>query len=563
MAGDHQVAEVIVQSLLNAGVQYAFGVPGAKIDSIFNVLLDFPHIHLIVCRHEQNASMMAAAVGRMTGRPGVCLATSGPGASNLATGLLTANTEGDPVVAIVGSVARKMSNHRTHQSLQALQVLGPTCKSHASIDVEDQAAEVILGAFRQAMSLPLGAVVISLPADVGTGKTKFPAFDPSCFNGPIFGGASSSQLQEAKSLIANAKCPVLFLGLRAADPKVVEAVHEFLRLIPMPTVETYQAAGSISKDLEHLYYGRVGLFRNQCGDQLLQRADLVIAIGYDTVEYDADVWNPKGNAQIIDIDYTPADYGFNYQPKVELLGDVVATIDQLRTELQSTNVRNTLLEHAGQNKNLQDELDGWLKLPQSQRFEGKVHPLTLVRELQKRISEDTVVCCDVGTSYIYMMRYFRAYKPRHLLCSNGQQTLGVALPWSISASLIQDPPCSRKVIAIAGDGGFMFSSQELSTAVLQGCNITIFIWNDNHFNMVEFQEDMKYGRSSGIQLGGVDFAKLAESFGAKGFTVTDASHLCEKIDKALAHTGVSLVDIAIDYSEAHLLAENLVKDALS
>lgn len=559
---NHQVSAVIVQSLVNAGVKKVFGVPGAKIDSIFNTLLDFPQIQLVVCRHEQNAAMMAAAYGRITGRPGVCIATSGPGASNLATGLLTATTEGDPVVALIGSVPRSMSNHRTHQTFKSLDVLGPTCKSTLSIDVEDQAAEIILGAFRQAGSLPSGAVTISLPSDVASGMTRFPAFEPSCFQIPLYGCAQENQLVKVIDIVKQSKLVVLCLGMRASNLKVTAAVRHLLQKWPMPTVETFQAAGSLSKDLEHLFYGRVGLFHNQCGDKLLSSADLIIMVGYDPVEYDANVWNPDGKAKIVHIDYQAAEFGNYYQPQVELLGSIAASVDQLGNELAQLGQSKMEIHTSQTLCTLQAEYNAWHDDVKSQRFQGLVHPLTFVRELQKRVMEETVITCDVGTSYIYMMRYMKAYRPRHLLCSNGQQTLGVSLPWAISASLCQNPPCSKKVVAIAGDGGFMFSCQELSTAVLQGCNITIFIWNDQHYNMVEFQEEVRYGRSSGVRLGGVNFEILAGAFGAKAFHVKDAKDLIEVMEKALAHVGVSIVEVSIDYKDAPSLAKDLVKDAL-
>lgn len=193
---------------------------------------------------------------------------------------------------------------------------------------------------------------------------------------------------------------------------------------------------------------------------------------------------------------------------------------------------------------------------------GLVHPYHFITALQQRVSKDTTVTCDVGTVYIYMMRHFYAYEPRHLLCSNGQQTLGVGMPWAIAASLIQDPPCSKKVVSLSGDGGFMFSAQELATAVQQKCNITHFIWNDEAFNMVEFQEEMKYGRSSGIRLGGIDFVKLAEAFGARGYRISESSQVEQIMEEALAFEGVSLVDVRIDYSHVTELAGNLVKDSV-
>ncbi|RMZ80577.1 hypothetical protein DV738_g2733, partial [Chaetothyriales sp. CBS 135597] len=551
------VAQIIVDSINAAGVRVLFGVPGAKIDAIFDTLTDHPEIKLIVARHEQNAAMMAAGVGRITGIPGVCVATSGPGASNLATGLATANTEGDPVVAIIGSVPRLMNTKRTHQSMKALEILGPTTKSATNIDVEDQAAEVILAAFRTATTSPKGATVISVPADVARGTSKILAFPGSAFASPALGPAPLHQLDQVARKIEAAKLPVLFLGARSSSPKVVAAVRQLLGKFALPTVETFQAAGAVSKELKHLFFGRVGLFRNQVGDRLLAKSDLVITVGYDPIEYDANSWNPKGQANIVHIDYSSSDYGKFYHPATELLGSIVENLTYLARNLRS--VPANVVESSFC-RDLSKEFYSWQDLPQVKQTSGLVHPLYFITKLQQHVGKDTTVTVDVGTVYIYMMRFFFAYEPRRLLCSDGQQTLGVGLPWAIAASLVQDPPCSEKVVSLSGDGGFMFSSQELSTAVQQGCNITHFIWNDGAYNMVQFQEELKYGRSTGVKLGGVDFVKFAESFGAKGFRINDASELEKVMQEALAYPGVSLVDVAVDYSSNRVLAQHVIED---
>ena len=548
------VAQIIVNSLYNAGVRVVFGVPGAKIDAIFDCLQDHPEIKLIVCRHEQNAAMMAAGVGRITGIPGVCIATSGPGASNLATGLVTANTEGDPVVALIGSVPRLQSTKRTHQSMKALEILGPTSKAAIGIEVEDQAAEIILSAFRTASTSPKGATVISIPADIAKGNSNILPFPDHAYLPPPYGPAPLNRLDEVVHMIENAKLPVLYLGMRASSPKVVAAVRQLLSKHPLPTVETFQAAGAVSKELAHLFFGRVGLFRNQVGDKLLARSDLVIAVGYDPVEYDANQWNPNGSQKIVHVDYTASDYGAYYHPIMELVGSIFENLTYLSQKLS----RVPDFTSSDLSKQLTKEYFGWQERPEVKRTSGLVHPLNFVSILQKLVSKDTTVTCDVGTVYIYMMRFFFAYEPRRLLCSDGQQTLGVGLPWAIAASLTQDPPCSQKVISLSGDGGFMFSSQEMSTAVQQGCNITHFIWNDNAYNMVEFQEELKYGRSSGVKLGGVDFVKFAESFRAKGFHIKDSSEVESVMKEALAHEGVSLVDVSIDYTQNQELAQRLI-----
>jgi catabolic acetolactate synthase len=558
---EQKVAQIIVDSLYNAGVRVVFGIPGAKVDSIFDTLSDHPEIKLIVCRHEQNAAFMAAATGRITGIPGVCIATSGPGAGNLTTGLVTATTEGDPVVAIVGSVPRMLNTKHTHQGMKALDILGPTSKSAMNIDVEDVAAEIILAAFRTATTSPKGSAVINLPMDIASGKSKITAFKPSAFKAPLYGPAPPDSIRKVARMLESAKRPVLFLGQRASSHIVVEALHEFLAKHKVAVVETFQAAGAISEELApSVFFGRVGLFRNQIGDRLLQNSDCIITLGYDPTEYEATAWNPSSNLPIVHVDYTSCEFGSHYHPDIELLGSVRETIRALAAEVSHVNSP----ENDEFCQRLQQDAKDQIKSMQSTKAASsdRVHPLQFVAALQAHVSPSTTVTCDVGTVYIYIMRHFRAYQPRRLLCSNGQQTLGVGMPWAIAASLTQSPPCSEKVVSLSGDGGFMFSAQELSTAVQQRCNITHFIWNDEAFNMVEFQEEMKYGRSSGIALGGVDFVKLAEAFGAKGFRVRDASELESVMEEALAYEGVALVDVRIDYSQAKELAGNLLKDSV-
>ncbi|KAM0705776.1 hypothetical protein Q7P35_007136 [Cladosporium inversicolor] len=558
---EQKVAQIIVDSLYNAGVRVVFGIPGAKVDAVFDTLSDHPEIKLIVCRHEQNAAFMAAATGRITGIPGVCIATSGPGAGNLTTGLVTATTEGDPVVAIVGSVPRMLNTKHTHQSMKALDILGPTSKSAMNIDVEDVAAEIILAAFRTAATSPKGSAVINLPMDIAAGKSKITAFQPSAFKAPLYGPAPTESIRKVARMLESAKRPVLFLGQRASSHIVVEALHEFLEKHKVAVVETFQAAGAISEELApSVFFGRVGLFRNQIGDRLLQNSDCIVTLGYDPTEYEATAWNPSSTLPIVHVDYTSCEFGSHYHPDIELLGSVRETIRALAAEV--SHVKSPKNDEFCQRLQ-QDAKDRIKSMQATEAAPGaRVHPLQFVAALQARVSPSTTVTCDVGTVYIYIMRHFRAYQPRRLLCSNGQQTLGVGMPWAIAASLSQSPPCSEKVVSLSGDGGFMFSAQELSTAVQQRCNITHFIWNDEAFNMVEFQEEMKYGRSSGISLGGVDFVKLAEAFGAKGFRVHDASELESVMEEALAYEGVVLVDVRIDYSQAKDLAGNLLQDSV-
>ncbi|GKT58430.1 acetolactate synthase [Colletotrichum tofieldiae] len=558
-----ETVDVVIDSLVNAGVKHIFGVPGAKIDSVFNALIDRPEIKLVVCRHEQNAAFIAGAIGRITGRPGVCIATSGPGTSNLVTGLVTANDEGAPVVALVGDVKRVQAAKKTHQSLRGVQLLEPVTKKTTGAVHPDQISEIMLDAFRTAAAYPQGATAVSLPIDimtVGT-KTSIPALPSKAFIPPEYGTSPSASLSRAASMIQDAKFPVLFLGTRAATPSAVEAVQGFLRKHPIPVVETFQAAGSISQELAHLFYGRIGLFRNQPGDKLLAQADLVIVAGYDQSEYDADAWHKNQSLEILHLDWIPADYGAFYNPKLELVGSIAANVEALSDILAYVS-RPQESEVA---KAIFTQFHAWEQSPQAlgQTGDGPVHPLYFIKLMQGMLPPSPTVASDVGSMYIWLSRFYFAYSPKSFLVSNVQQTLGVALPWAIGASLAQEPPCSRKVVSISGDGGFLYSGQELVTAVQQGCNITHFIWNDGKYNMVEFQEVDKYGRSSGVDLGGVDFVKYAEAFGAKGLRVSRSSELETVMKEALSHEGVCVVDIEIDYSHNHELMKNVIQDNIS
>lgn len=563
MSSATETVDIVIDSLVAAGVKYVFGVPGAKIDSVFNGLIDRPEIKVIICRHEQNAAFIAGAIGKITGRPGVCIATSGPGTSNLVTGLVTANDEGAPVVAIVGSVKRAQAAKRTHQSLQAVALLRPVTKKVTAAVVEDQVSEIMLDAFRVAGANPQGATVVSLPIDIMTvGHTSsIPAAPARAFDPPEYGPSSEASLARAVKLIEGARFPVLFLGMRASDPKVVEAVHHFLRKHPIPVVETFQAAGAISKELVHLFYGRIGLFRNQPGDKMISHSDLVITVGYDQAEYDANQWNTTGDRlPIIHMDTAQAAMSIDYSPKLELIGSMAENFNALTSKLtrvarpQETDVGKSIYETF-------HEWETGAKAQGSVNPTGPVHPLHFIRLLQGMITPETTVAADVGSLYIWLCRYFYSYKPKTFLVSNAQQTLGVALPWAIGASLVHGP--DHKIVSVSGDGGFLFSGQELVTAVQQGCNITHFIWNDGKYNMVEFQEVDKYGRSAGVDLGGVDFVKYAEAFGAKGLRATSGQEMEAVMKEGLAYKGVCVVEVVIDYADNHDLMTHVIAENIS
>lgn len=546
-------ADLIVDSLINHKVPYVFGIPGAKIDRVFDTLED-KGPELIVARHEQNAVFMAQGIGRITGEPGVVIATSGPGISNLATGLVTATDEGDPVLAIGGQVKRADLLKRAHQSMNNVAMLTPITKYAAEIHDPNTLSEIIANAYRNAKSGKPGASFISVPQDVTDSEVSVRAIKP--LTDPKLGSASVEDINYLAQAIRNADLPVLLLGNGASTSQVTGAVRRLLEAVKLPVVETFQGAGIVSRDLEEeTFFGRVGLFRNQPGDMLLKRSDLVIAIGYDPIEYEARNWNAEISARIIVIDVEPAEIDTYFQPERELIGNIEETLDLLLPAISGYKMPAHSVDYLHK---LKKDLVADLKFNR-QSQDGLVHPLDLIDTLQAQVTDDMTVTVDVGSHYIWMARYFKSYEARHLLFSNGMQTLGVALPWAISAALLRP---NTKVVSISGDGGFLFSAQELETAVRLQLPIVHIIWNDGKYNMVQFQEEMKYGRSSGVDFGPVDFVKYAESFGATGYRA-DSKDSFEKILKqALSDTnkGPILIDVPIDYKDNIKLGETILPD---
>lgn len=548
-------ADLIVDSLINHDVKYVFGIPGAKIDRVFDTLED-KGPELIVARHEQNATFMAQAVGRITGEPGVVIATSGPGISNLATGLVTATDEGDAVLAIGGQVKRGDLLKRAHQSMNNVAMLEPITKYSAEVHDPNTLSETVANAYRLAKSGKPGASFISIPQDVTDSPVSVKAIKP--LSAPKLGSASVLDINYLAQAINNAVLPVLLLGNGASSEGVTAAVRRLLDAVKLPVVETFQGAGIVSRELEdETFFGRVGLFRNQPGDMLLKRANLVIAIGYDPIEYEARNWNAEISARIIVIDVEQAEIDTYFQPERELIGDMAHTLDLLLPAIKGYELPEGSKEYLkGLRNNIENVSD--VKFDRDSAH-GLVHPLDLIDVLQENTTDDMTVTVDVGSHYIWMARYFKSYEARHLLFSNGMQTLGVALPWAISAALLRP---NTKVISVSGDGGFLFSAQELETAVRLHLPIVHIIWNDGKYNMVEFQEEMKYGRSSGVDFGPVDFVKYAESFGAKGYRVDSKDSFEETLKQALidAENGPVLIDVPIDYKDNVTLGETILPD---
>ena len=520
-------SQILIEILKREGVDIVFGIPGGKILSIVEELRK-SDIKFVICHHEQNAVFMAQAHGRLTGKPGVVFVTSGPGCTNTITGLMTANTERDPVIVIGGCISRKMFFRSTHQGNLVSHMIKDFVKNSYTIMNANEINYVITNAFKNATTNPYGSIFIEVPTDVADEECNDEIY---CrLNDDIsIGHANVTKINKAKDLIDNSQNPIIFLGQECTKTKNYEHVLNFIRRTNLPVITTFQCTGCIPKDLFNQFVGSVGVFRNQIGDRLIESSDLIILIGFNRVEYDPESWN-KYKKRIVNIDFQSSDESQYLSPEVELIGDIGLTLDLL-----NVNRRNNI--DIKYHYELLDEIDNIKIVP------GKIHPLKFINELMKLIRDDDIILCDVGSVYLWIGRYLIVHKPNCLLISNGEQTLGVSLPWAVASKLLYP---HRRVISISGDGGFLFSCQELKTLMNEGLKITHFIFNDSSYNMVKEEQLQKYGKSFGVDYNDCDFVKLAESFGLFGLRVDDPDLISEVIDLSINADVPVLVDIVID-----------------
>lgn len=544
-------SQAIVKILENMGVTHVFGVPGGKIDGLF-IALKESKIKLVAVRHEQNAAFMAAAFGRLTGRVGVCIATSGPGVTNLITGLAAATSEGDPVLAIGGEVSVSDRLKKVHQSLDSTTLMKSVTKYSAEIVTNDQLAEILGNAVRAAESGRPGAAFISLPKDVGV--SEFPGNINRVWGRPVANGLGSpSEIENAVQLINSSKKPVVLFGMQASAQDISSSVKNFLAKTNIPYTSTFQGPGKWAqpKDTE-TFFGRVGLFRNQPADLVLNSSDCVITVGYDPIEYEPGVWNKDNTRTLIAIDVVQSIQDNGFVPDAEIVGDIGVILDSLAGKLNvkldnefSAEVSKTLAE----NKEIVANAAEFNNYP--------VHPLRVINELQKIITEDTHIALDVGSNYIWMNRYYGAEYARQILVSNGQQVLGVGLPWAIATSLLYP---EKRVISVSGDGGFLFSSMELETAKRLGVKFIHLIWDSGSYDMVGCDQALHYGDGTyGVELGHYDIEAYAASFGCKGYHINSAGDLGKVLQEAINSDVPVVINIPIDYTDNKTLMEDVIQ----
>ena len=535
-----KTCDLIVKCLENEGVEYIFGIPGEETLDIMDSL-GKSRISFVLTRHEQSAAFMADAYGRLTGKAGVCLSTLGPGATNLLTGIADAFLDRAPLVAITGQADLGRIHKESHQYIDIVKNFATVTKWNTRIEIPDVVAEVVRKAFKIAEQEKPGSVHLELPEDVAghkVGRTYQTAIPPIRARRA---SADRHSLRQAAELIEQSSNPVILAGNGVVRKNAASQLRKFAELFGIPVVTTFMGKGAITSESE-CSVGTIGLGEDRQIPDLFAKTDLVIAVGYDLVEYSPGKWNPDVDKKIVHIDFTTSEVDVHYVPEVEIVSDVRETLELLEG-MTSCNKKGQYVAHLREELvetfEREGAIDSW-----------PVRPQRVLYAVRKVLGPDDIVISDVGTHKMWVAKFYPVYDNNTLLISNGFASMGFAVPAALGAKLTYP---QRKVVAVCGDGGFLMNVQELETACRLRLNVVIVIFNDGGYNLIKWKSAGKFGSSSGLDFTNPDFVRLAESFGAQGFSITSPDSLDDILSMALSKEGPVVLDVPIDYSNNEFL----------
>ena len=535
-------AELFIKCLENEGVTEIFGIPGEENLDVMDALLD-SKIRFITTRHEQGAAFMADVYGRLTGKAGVCLATLGPGATNLITGVADANMDRAPIVAIAGQGSTHRMHKESHQVLDLVSLFEPISKYSTQIRAAEIIPEVVRKAFKVAEAEKPGCSFIDFPENIAEEEIK--GKNPLLVQSPMPPAPPEEKLKQAAEIISNAKFPVIMVGNGVIRAKACDAFIAMAEKLSIPVATTFMAKGALPSSHE-LSLGTVGLQAQDYVSCGIDRADVVICIGYDMVEYHPYLWNPNNNHQIIHIDSMPAEVDEHYIVAAGIIGDI-GTACQRISALASVNKNKSSVN------SLHDTvMDEFKQHAEDTAF--PVKPQKLIWDLREALEPEDIVISDVGAHKMWMARMYQAEEANTCIISNGFASMGIALPGAIAAKIAYP---DRTAIAVTGDAGFLMNSQEISTALMYDTPIVILVWNDGNYGLIKWKQVAKFGRESHIKIQNPDLVTYAESFGAKGYRVEKTEDLLPTLKQAIADNTVVVIDCAVDYDENMKLTEKL------
>lgn len=528
-------SNLLVAALENEGVTHVFGVPGEENLDVVESLRT-SSIELIVTRHEQAAAFMAATYGRLTGQPGVCLATLGPGALNLTTGAAYAHLGMMPMLMITGQKPIRSSKQARFQIVDIVRTMRPLTKSSRQIASAAAIPTLVREAFRIAVEEHQGPVHLELPEDIAAEEADVALVPAHEIDLPV---PAPAALDRAARMILEAKCPLVMIGAAGNRHRLVEPLSRFLTRTQIPFFNTQMGKGAVT-GVSGLYMGTAALSERDYVHHAIERADLIVSIGHDTIEKPPFLMGRvAGGSKVIHIGYVSADVEQVFHPDAEVVGDIAATVDALADRLEGRvapcsnmhELRQSILAH------LKDRRD-------DERF--PIIPQRLVNDVRNVMPEDGIVCLDNGMYKIWFARNYRTHVANTLLLDNALATMGAGLPAAIMAKLTFP---ERRVMAVCGDGGFMMNSQELETAVRLKLDLVVLIVEDGAYGMIRWKQAVDGFPDHGMTFGNPDFVTYAAAYGAKGHRIAATAELATTLEAAFAAGGVHLVTVPIDYSE--------------
>lgn len=528
-----KTSDLLVRCLENEGVRYVFGLPGEETLDVLDSLSDSEQIKFVTCRHEQGAAFMANVYGRLSTYPGVCLATLGPGATNLITGVADAQLDRAPLVAITGQASQDRLFKESHQYLDVLALFNPITKWNARVELPGTLPEIVRKAFRLARLEKPGATHIELPEDVAAAQTEAEPMPVRRTTYPI---ARPESVARAAELLGTAKRPVILCGNGVIRRQASEALSEFARRLSIPAVPTFMGKGALDYR-DPLALPAMGLQSKEASLGVLGEADLVIAVGYDMVEWPPEVWNSRQDKVILHVDSTPAEVDRAYLPATEVVGEIGESLRALAVAFGESKPLWQWQSFAAYAYDEDALLDDSFPL----------RPQRVVCDLRRAMADDDILISDVGVHKLWLATGFPASRPNTVVIPNGLASMGIAVPGALAAKLVR-PEC--KVVAVTGDGGFLMNSQELETAKRLKTAFVVVVLVDNRYGVIELNQMRRFGRSFGVGFENPDFVQYAASFGLAGFLVKNANDFLPTLRRALAIEQPTIVAVAVDPSQS-------------
>ena len=529
-----KASDLFVKALEKEGVEYIFGIPGEE-NLDFLESLRKSEIELILTRHEQGAGFMAATYGRLTGKPGVCLATLGPGATNFLTPAAYAQLGAMPLVMITGQKPIKKSKQGRFQIVDVVEAMRPVTKFTRQIVNSNNIPSLVREAFRLAVEERPGAVHLELPEDVAREEVEAEVFDSEFVRRPT---ADSAALTKAVQMIESARMPLLLIGAGGNRKRTGEALLEFVEKTGIYFFNTQMGIGVI--DERHpLFLGTAALSDADYLHCAIDRADLIVNVGHDVVEKPP-FFMERGGTKVIHINFSSAEVDAVYFPQLEVVGDIANSMSTIARQIKKQDTwDNSYFSR------VKAEVDKHVaEVSDCEQF--PVTPQRLVADVRAALPDDGIVALDNGIYKVWFARNYRAHQPNTLLLDNALATMGAGLPSAMAANLIHP---ERSVVAVCGDGGFMMNSQEMETAVRLKLNLVVLVLNDSAYGMIKWKQGGMGFEKFGLDFTNPDFVKYAESYGAKGLRISETLGLKESIQSCLAEGGVHLIDVPVDYSQ--------------